>query len=514
MGLLLAASHRFLALACRKAFHRFQHQAGQLERVQRAKLSQLLKQHSGQSISYERFAEKYPLTSYADWQAKIEQSRQCGKNFLSAGKIVRFKPTSGSGEALKFIPYTEIFLSELDQAAGLWLASLYQRHPQLKNSTHYWPVSWLPESQRQLLESSNLNNDSALLNASRHILNSITQSVPAEIAMAQSADDAMFATAVYLAADKRLGMISVRSPTSALQLLEMIERHQPEITAVLTTGKWPRPSLAFLPAPKSCEQSYKLKHLNLKDPQSWKKLWPRLSLISSWDTASAEQWAAQLQARIAGVAFEGKGLWATEAVVTVPFEGQYPLSYQSHFYEFLLQDSQQLVPSWKLKQGDIVSPVITSGSGLIRYLIEDELEVTGFYQQVPCFKFLGRKMTVDLAGEKLDQSMAAQVLACFKREDYAPVSLLGIEQCSLKKPHYILLSEGNGLHQPSVEELDRQLKQSFGYELARDLGQLDAPEIKHVDDAWHYYKSLALHNGMLEGSIRPEPLKKMRTKIY
>jgi hypothetical protein len=65
-----------------------------------------------------------------------------------------------------------------------------------------------------------------------------------------------------------------------------------------------------------------------------------------------------------------------------------------------------------------------------------------------------------------------------------------------------------------VEELDRQLKQSFGYELARDLGQLDAPEIKHVDDAWHYYKSLALHNGMLEGSIRPEPLKKMKTKIY
>lgn len=101
-------------------------------------------------------------------------------------------------------------------------------------------MSWLPESQRQLLENSNLNNDSALLNASKHILNSITQSVPAEIAMAQSADDAMFATAAYLAADKRLGMISVRSPTSALQLLEMIERHQPEITAVLTTGKWPR----------------------------------------------------------------------------------------------------------------------------------------------------------------------------------------------------------------------------------------------------------------------------------
>ena len=60
----------------------------------------------------------------------------------------------------------------------------------------------------------------------------------------------------------------------------------------------------------------------------------KLTLISSWDTAGATAWAAQLQARIANVAFEGKGLWAT--VVTIPYENQYPLSYQSHFYEFLL----------------------------------------------------------------------------------------------------------------------------------------------------------------------------------
>jgi GH3 auxin-responsive promoter. len=77
--------------------------------------------------------------------------------------------------------------------------------------------------------------------------------------------------------------------------------------------------------------------------------------------------------------------------VTIPFANRFTLSYQSHFYEFILQDSQKVVPSWQLKIGDIVSPVITTGSGLIRYVIDDELEVTDFYQQVPCFKFLGRK---------------------------------------------------------------------------------------------------------------------------
>ena len=149
----------------------------------------------------------------------------------------------------------------------------------------------------------------------------------------------------------------------------------------------------------------------------------------------------------------------------------------------------------------------------MRYVIDDELEVTGFYQQVPCFKFLGRKMTVDLVGEKLDHSVAVNVLSQFQIEDYVPISLLGIEQCSDKKPHYVLLSEGNGQYQPSAVQLDEHLKQNFHYELARNLGQLDEPEIKHVDDAWHYYKTLAMHNGMIEGNIKPEPLKKMKIKI-
>lgn len=513
MGLLLSASHRVLDLACRKAYQRYKRQAQQLEAVQRQKLSQFLQQHTSQKLSYEAFAEKYPLTRYSHWKEQIEQSRSSGKNALGPGKIVRFQPTSGSSEALKFIPYTQNFLNELDEAIGLWLSNLYRVHPQLKNSTHYWSVSWLPESQRKLLENSNLNDDSALLNLSKRILTQVTQSVPADIALAESAEEAMFATAVYLVADKHLGMISVWSPTFALQLLDVIEQHQNEIVEILKKGKWQRAGLQFLSVPKSCEQSYQLKKLNLKEATAWKKLWPKLTLISSWDTASAAQWATQLQQRIANVTFEGKGLWATEGVVTIPFAERFPLSYQSHFYEFLVQDSEQVLPSWQLKLGDIVSPVITTGSGLIRYVIDDELEVVDFYQQIPCFRFLGRKMTVDLVGEKLDHSAAIQILAQFKQEDYQPISILGIENCSQKKPHYILLSDGNEHKQPSANEFDRLLKQNFHYELARNLGQLDEPEVKHVDDAWHYYKTLAMRNGMIEGNIKPEPLKRMKTKI-
>ncbi|MGC3819789.1 hypothetical protein [Acinetobacter sp. G11] len=111
--------------------------------------------------------------------------------------------------------------------------------------------------------------------------------------------------------------------------------------------------------------------------------------------------------------------------------------------------------------------MITTGSGLIRYVIDDELEVVDFYQAIPCFRFLGRKMTVDLVGEKLDHSVAVKVLAEFRQEDYLPISILGIEHCNKKKPYYIMLSEGNIHKKPSAAALDQRLKENFHYELAR-----------------------------------------------
>ena len=500
------AAHQVLNLACKKSFKKFYQQTDQLEFVQRNKLKSLIGEPN---ITYESFIERFPLTRYIDWKDKVESSRVEGVNLLNHSKIIRFQPTSGSSEVLKFIPYTQQFLDELDQAIGLWLTSLYNRYPQLKSSTHYWSISWLPESQRKLTTAYNMNDDSALLSFTKRFLTKITQAVPADIALAENAEDAMFATAVYLARDANLGMISVWSPTFALQLLEIIQLNQKEIVQVLATGKWTRENLAYLKIRPSKQRSRILESLNLEDPKSWRKLWKKLCLISSWDTASAQHWAKILKTKVADVQFEGKGLWATEGVVTIPLDDQYPLMYQAHFYEFLDLTNHQVYPSWKLEKDQLVSPVITTGSGLKRYIIDDELRVESFYQGIPCFKFLGRKMTVDLVGEKIDQTVALALIEHFKQGGFLPISLLGIEQTD-SKPYYVLLAQGEVGAMPSNEELDQYLQQNFHYELARNLGQLDQARIMCVDDAWAEYKFIAMENGMIEGNIKPEPLKKMK----
>lgn len=94
MGLLLSASHQILEFACRKAFQCYRQQANDLEMVQRQKLDQFLKQHTSQSLSYEQFVEKYPLTSpdIAIGKKKLNSLAKVAKTVWGRGKLFAFNP--------------------------------------------------------------------------------------------------------------------------------------------------------------------------------------------------------------------------------------------------------------------------------------------------------------------------------------------------------------------------------------------------------------------------------------
>ena len=97
---------------CDATDRQFKKNALSLETVQRDKLKQLLSKYDHSNLNYEQFKAEYPLTRYAQWKSQIEEVRKSGKNTLNGDKIVRFQPTSGSSDALKFIPYTQSFLEE------------------------------------------------------------------------------------------------------------------------------------------------------------------------------------------------------------------------------------------------------------------------------------------------------------------------------------------------------------------------------------------------------------------
>ena len=103
-----------------------------------------------------------------------------------------------------------------------------------------------------------------------------------------------------------------------------------------------------------------------------------MGLISSWATSTSKFWADELIKLFPNATFIGKGLWATEGVITFPFEGKYPLAVTSHFYEFMDIDSKEIFPAWKLEKDQILKPLLTTGAGLFRYIMNDKIAARYF----------------------------------------------------------------------------------------------------------------------------------------
>lgn len=525
MGAGHSFGHQLLKLLVAPGRRRFERHLGELESIQRARLSRWLSAASRSpeglrrgiraDWSWEEFARQQAVTTYSDYADLLLQQRERKQNLLIDSPVMRYQPTSGSTSAVKWIPYTKMFLDELDQVITAWVGDLYRQFPGQAQGTHYWSLSWIPTDMRSQT-AGDINDDMKMLSWGKRLLAYLTQAAPQDIALAETSDDSLFATLAYLVSDASLGFISVWSPTFGLGLLEQMSACRVELAQALTLGHWgARTSrMAGLPCPRSLHAARLLNEWNgTLSPDFFAQLWPQLAVLSAWDTAAAAPWAQKLKSYLPHANFQGKGLWATEGVVTFPFAGKYPLSYLSHFYEFEDAHDGKVLAPWQLRDGQDVIPLMTTGSGFARYKMSDVLHVQEHLGQVPCFTFLGRNDGVDLVGEKTSATMAQQVQDGLRLTDALPVTLLALDQSTHMAPGYVLLVEcGPDVNRQAMQhtlaaQVDQALQGNFHYKLARELGQLQPAACIALPRMRDIYLDQCRVRGMIEGNIKIEPLR-------
>ncbi|MBT9609048.1 MAG: GH3 auxin-responsive promoter family protein [Aquabacterium sp.] len=534
MGAGTTLGHHLLRLLVAPGRRRFEQHLGELESVQRARLNRWLsaaaRSPEGQrrgvraDWSWEEYARQLPVTGWSDYAEAVQVQRERKQSLLIDSPVMRYQPTSGSTSAVKWVPYTKMFLDELDQVITAWVGDLYRQFPDQGKGTHYWSLSWIPTELRSQT-AGDINDDMKMLSWGKRLLAYLTQAAPQEIALARSSDDSLFATIAYLAADEALGFISVWSPTFGLGLLEQMSAWRSELADVLSSGQWgPRHAqMAGVPCPRSMRAAALLRSWDGQlSPAFFEALWPSLAVLSAWDTAAATPWARKLQGCLPQAHFQGKGLWATEGVVTFPFQGRYPLAYLSHAFEFIdAQDGKVLAP-WQLRQGQDVIPLLTTGSGLSRYQMSDVLRVDGALGQVPSLTFLGRNDGVDLVGEKTSATVAQQVQDGLTLQGALPVTLLALDEARHRSPGYVLLVEcGEGtsaetqaaMQSDLASQVEKALQANFHYKLARELGQLQRAACVSLPHMRALYLDQCRERGMIEGNIKIEPLRHWRGNV-
>lgn len=471
-------SHQLIKWYSKKNYEQFKKSLQEPKAAQ----VQILKDLTGIS-DYKEFKNHFPITTYEDWKEIVEKKKT---DFPKD----HFVPTSGSTQAIKWVHYTKRFKEELWKASGAWIHDLYQRYPKIAQGTHYWSLSWLPEELRKNQSSNDLDFFGGL---EKYLLEQ-TMTVDESAAQLPTLKDSMKENAVSLI-EKDVTLISVWSPTFLLELLEIIIQEKEFFATRVTDFR----------------KKEALKYADKISPELLKILFPNLALISAWGTSSSAFYAEKVKVLFPHVSFEAKGLWATEGVVTIPFEGNFPLAVNSHFYEFEDVESKEIHPAWALKKGMKVTPILTTGSLFLRYRLNDLMEVSGFLGQTPCLTFLGRINETDLVGEKISSDLAQRLIHDLNRKfNINSLSLLAVEG---HKPHYRLLVDGVDKIEKTLEikeALENSLLQHFHYKLARELGQLHEVQVEMKQEAYQDYIRYREKMIALKGNIKLEPLVRTR----
>jgi hypothetical protein len=493
---------------------RFRHAATRVENTQRQLLSRYIRDnaatnfgqdhHFSQLHSWEQFAEKVPVRPYEEFEPWISQIARGAPGVLTAEPVNLLEPSSGSSGAEKWIPYTRRLQAEFRRAVAVWISNVFLEVPALKAGRAYWSLT--PPAQRERTRESSIpigfDEDSAYLGGlARHLVN-LTLATPPQLRGVTDMDTFWRLTLLSLLKCRDLRLMSAWHPSFILLLLRYLRDNWSSLLDDLAFGL----DSQTVPMTADKARSQELARLGPDDAIA---LWPDLAMISCWGDAQAANYLPGLRAEFPGVNIQPKGLVATEAFVTLPFAEHRPLAIRSHFFEFQDEDGD-IHPAWSLDNECTYTLIVTTGGGLYRYALRDQVEVTGFYEDIPSLRFIGKADNVsDHYGEKLNEAFVATCLdRIFARFGLKPRFAMLALDADGTPPRYSLYVESTAeLPAQLADALEEQLRESHHYDLCIRLGQLRPVGVTRITgDAYDIYTRTLVEHGMRLGDIKPTPL--------
>jgi len=451
-----------------------------------------------------------PLRSYDELRPWIDRAAAGERSVLTSASVVRFQPSSGSASASKLLPWTAPFSRELRRAISAWLADMAWRRPALLGGPAYWSIS--PAGPRSPPTVGGIpvgfEDDAEYLGPVARRLVSWGLAVPGEVRHLTDVDAWRRRTLLHLLRARDLRLLSFWSPSFLPLLLAPLDALLPELATEVARGSPPlETGVARLEPLRPDPRRARALERAGPDPR---RLWPRLALLSCWTDGPSSADADALSRRLGGLPVEGKGLIATEAVVSIPFGGARPLAVTSHFLEL---DTGGGAPRLvqELREGDVGSVIVTTGAGLWRYRLQDRVEVTGFLGRTPCVRFLGKEDQVcDRFGEKLHAGHAAEVIRRLRRELDLPDGLAFLAPDERDgRPCYTLFLAAAAAPPGAPARLEALLGESFHYAHCARLGQLAPARVYLVEgDGLAPFYAACAARGQRLGDVKPSALRR------
>jgi hypothetical protein len=418
---------------------------------------------------------------------------------LLSGPVRAIEETGGSSGGHKLIPCTDRSLEAFRRGISVWLDDLYTADAALARGTAYWSISPAGRAPRRTVGGIPIGLENDLLYLGENVAAEIaaTLCVPPHVAGIREFEHWRLTTCLHLVSDPRLALISVWSPTFLLQLLEFMAAQSTLIAANIERGFEGR-------APDPARAAQVSRHLSRSTPD-FGALWPGLRLVSVWTHGTSAPFAARLAEALPHATMQGKGLLATESLVSIPLrELEWPVLAVESAYIELLDSSGHARPATDAEAGEEYEVLITNESGLYRYAIGDRVRVHGFAGRAPLLEFLGRTgVSTDLVGEKLTEEFVARILASLIVEFAALApNRMGAGYALLLDARFVTQTAADDL----AQRCDMELRANPQYAYARDLGQLAPVRAVRCPDPLGRFLAARQRAGQKLGDIKPPAL--------
>lgn len=481
------------------------------EQVQQRMLAQLVANNRdtawGRAYGFSRidgpqsWQSQVPIVDYEALQPSIERIAAGESSVLSHEAVLMLEPTSGSGALNKLIPYTRGLREEFNAATQPWFNDLLYPGSPLAGGRSYWSISSAGQASAERSSGGlaiGFADDTEYFAGLEKWFITRLLAVGPEVARVRDFQRWRHCTLSQLVAADDLTMISVWSPSFASQLLAWLEADWLELSQGLST----------------CRRRQIDAQLQKDGFLSSCALWPNLGLISCWSSGSSADQLPELRRRFPKVQIQGKGLLATEGVVSFPLQACIApvAAIASHVLEFVDLEHLSARPRFahELRVGGHYSPLLSTRGGLYRYRLGDEVRCVAHHRTVPQLEFLGRTDgQSDLCGEKLGIREVNGALDATRRslgEDWRFVLVAPEREPQL---HYALFVDGL-LYPARIEtvarHLEAQLQRSHHYQYCRRLEQLGPVRGYAIEQGWNKYCRRHMQQGCKLGDIKHRTL--------
>ncbi len=463
------------------------------------------------------FQQRVAPADYDAFAPLIARMASGEANVLTTEPVKLFEPSSGSTAASKLIPYTAALQREFQRGLAAWIGNLYISQASLMAGPAYWSVTPLTEGKRTTAGGIPIGfaSDSDYLGPLGRLVEAVL-AVPNGVKQLGEMEAFRYATLRHLLDREGLRLISVWNPTFLTLLLDALVVWWEPLLDDMARGTLTLPET--VPAALAQElrrglrpawaRAQRLRPLDPRDPATLAQVWPKLCVVSAWADGPAARFARQLQQRLPHVTLQPKGLLATEALVSLPWGGAPApvLAVTAHFLEFMDADGRIRL-AHELVRGGVYAVIVTTGGGLYRYQLRDQVEVVGHVAATPCIRFLGKGDRVaDWFGEKLSEpfvtTVVEQVLA---QATIVPRFVLFAPADLPDGFAYTLYLEAETVVDcaQAAQALDAALCANFHYAYCRRLGQLGPARVQRVVDGAAIYLAVVQQRGVKLGNIKP-----------